>query len=327
MLMDDHDDLCTEQRAPMTLPAFSQSKQCRCGLCFVFLLLIFAVVCVEQAKIATGAVVSNEDARLLEVGRAAKLRFTPAEASSLPAEIKIVSYNMRWRGGSELRELITLLQTDPEIGGAGIIGLQEVDRYRKRSGNIDTARMMAEALGMHYAWAAPPHPPQEQSKQSEDETGVAILSFYPMTDIERLVLPSPGPGGRRRVALGATVQIGERSVRVYSLHGETRISNDKRLEQQHCVLAALARRPQVERAVVLGDFNTIGEGAERKTIELFAKANFHTPIPHNQSTWKTFILKFKLDWLWLRYLQPTDSGIAEHIKLSDHWPLWVNVKL
>jgi hypothetical protein len=34
--------------------------------------------------------------------------------------------------------------------------LQEVDRNKKRTGNVNTARQLAEALGMRYAWAAPP---------------------------------------------------------------------------------------------------------------------------------------------------------------------------
>ncbi len=73
-----------------------------------------------------------------------------------PAEIKIVSYNIRWRGGDELRALIEVLRDDTEIGGAAIIGLQEVDRNKERTDCINTARMMAETLGMYYAWAAPP---------------------------------------------------------------------------------------------------------------------------------------------------------------------------
>ena len=63
---------------------------------------------------------------------------------------------MRWRGGDDLQKLIGLLRTDPDIGAAHIIGLQEVDRAKKRTNNVNTARVLAEALGMHYVWAAPP---------------------------------------------------------------------------------------------------------------------------------------------------------------------------
>ncbi|MDQ3806128.1 MAG: hypothetical protein M3416_20145, partial [Acidobacteriota bacterium] len=116
--------------------------------------------------------------------------------------MKIVSYNIRWRGGEELQEVIELLRADPEVGGAAIIGLQEVDRDKERTKNVNTARAIADALRMHYAWAAPP-----SKEGKEEETGVALLSPHPLSDAVRIVLPHEGPGGRRRVAVGATVHV------------------------------------------------------------------------------------------------------------------------
>ncbi len=82
------------------------------------------------------------DSELLEVGRGGV-----APKAHTPAELKIVSYNIRWRGGDELRELIKLLKDDPEVGGASVIGLQEVDRNKKRTNNINTVKLIAEELG------------------------------------------------------------------------------------------------------------------------------------------------------------------------------------
>src|SRR5688572_10921527 len=101
-------------------------------------------------------------ASLLEVGG----REAAARPAAAPAELKIVSYNIRYRAGDELKRLAALLKDDPEIGGAHVIGLQEVDRNKKRTGNANTARQLAEALGMRYAWAAPP----DTDKDGEEET-------------------------------------------------------------------------------------------------------------------------------------------------------------
>jgi endonuclease/exonuclease/phosphatase family metal-dependent hydrolase len=227
-----------------------------------------------------------------------------------------------------MQRLIELFKSDTEIGHAQIIGLQEVDRNKKRTGNVNTARQMADALGMYYAWAAPPPPPTKDKKPQEEETGVAILSVYPLTDVKRFVLPNEGPGGRRRAAIGATVKIGATSLRVYSIHAEIRTSNERRLQQVGTVIEDLdAHYPQIERAIVLGDFNTITGKDVDGTTELFTNAKFSTPFANDISTWKTFILEFKLDWLWLRNLSPTAHGIDKKIGLSDHWPLWVTVKL
>jgi endonuclease/exonuclease/phosphatase family metal-dependent hydrolase len=266
----------------------------------------------------------SREALLLETGRATKIR-TPSPA---PASIKIISYNIRWRGGEDLRKLIELFKTDREIGRADIIGLQEVDRNKKRTGNQNTALQMAEELGMYYAWTAPPPTPGKDKKPQEEETGVAIMSVYPLKDLQRIVLPNEGPGGRRRVALGATVRIGERDVRVYSVHAEIRISNQQRLEQLKAVIDdAQTHHAKIERVVVLGDFNTITAKDVGETSELFTTAKFNTPFTNNLSTWKTFILELKLDWLWLRGLQATSFGIDKKVRLSDHWPLWAVVAM
>jgi endonuclease/exonuclease/phosphatase family metal-dependent hydrolase len=266
----------------------------------------------------------DADSGLLEIGGAPKAH-APA---AMPEAIRIVSYNIRWRGGEDLQRLIELFKSDAEIGHATIIGLQEVDRNKKRTGNVNTARQMADELGMYYAWAAPPPPPTKDKKPQEEETGVAILSVYPLTDVKRFVLPNEGPGGRRRAAIGATVKIGTTNVRVYSIHAEIRTSNERRLQQIQAVLDDLnAQGKEIERAVVLGDFNTLTGKDVDGTTELFTNAKFSTPFNNNLTTWKTFIIELKLDWLWLRNLSPTSHGIDKRIGLSDHWPLWVTVKL
>jgi endonuclease/exonuclease/phosphatase family metal-dependent hydrolase len=262
----------------------------------------------------------EHESPLLESGKHGKLR------PGMTSEIKVVSYNIRYRSGTELNKLVKLLREDAEIGNATVIGLQEVDRRKKRSGHANTAKIMAEALELNYAWAAPPTAKANQ----EEETGVAILSMYPLSDVRRIVLPHKGPDERRRVGLGATVHISNTAVRVYSLHGETRISVDKRLEQMDAVLQDLKGFPADMPAIVVGDFNTWQPSADRKTIKLFSDAGLHTPFG-GQATFRAralFIpIEMKLDWIWFRRVQVLSYGIDRKIGLSDHWPLWVNVKL
>lgn len=282
------------------------------------------ILCLALAFAFSASALSSslhQNTELFETGKAERLQ-TP---STSPSEIKIVSYNMRWRSGEDLRRIIELLRTDPEIGGAAIIGLQEADRNRKRSGFTNTPRVIAEELGMYYAWAAPPPPPG--SKEREEETGVAILSPYPLTDAQRLVLPHEGPGGRRRAAIGATLRIGSKLIRFYSVHAETRISTDKKLEQLKDVLRDLSNHPKVTSAVVVGDFNTIEGQAIENTTRLFTENGFQTPFPNGMKTWKTFILELKLDWVWLKNLRPYAYGIDKKVKFSDHFPLWVKINL
>jgi endonuclease/exonuclease/phosphatase family metal-dependent hydrolase len=176
---------------------------------------------------------------------------------------------------------------------------------------------------MRYAWAAPP----DTDEDGEEETGVAILSPFPLSDVSRILLTHEGPDGRRRVAVGATVLIGRTPVRVYSVHAETRMPIEKKVEHWRTVLEDLKRFPKVERAVVLGDFNTIKGKDVRAARRLFTGAGFHTPFPDSEETFKVLFLDFKLDWIWLRGLKAGDYGIDKEIGLSDHWPLWVRARL
>jgi endonuclease/exonuclease/phosphatase family metal-dependent hydrolase len=263
------------------------------------------------------------DSLLLESGKAATTRKHHATTDD---EIKIISYNIRWRGGDELKHLAKLLHEDPEIGGAAILALQEVDRHKKRTGNNNTVKALADELGLHYAWAAPP----SAKPTDEEETGVAILSVYPLSDVRRIVLPHPGPNHRRRVALGATVEIDNRKWRVYSAHAETRISLDKKSEQYKAVLEDLAQYPSDMPAIIMGDLNTWQPNAGRKTTKVFTDAGLKTPC-RSESTLRFRMLfvpiELKLDWVWLRGLEAESCGVDRKIGISDHWPLWTSVRL
>ena len=264
----------------------------------------------------------GNDVSLLESGQGTSIR----KQTAAPAEIKVISYNIRWRGGDDLKTLIKLLQEDPEIGCASILALQEVDRHKKRTGHHNTVKTIADALGMYYAWAAPP----TAKATDEEETGVAILSIYPLSDVQRIVLPHPGPGERRRVALGATVEMNNRKWRVYSAHAETRIKIGKKLEQYKAVLDDLAHFPADMPAIIMGDFNTWEPNVDGKVTKLFSDAGLKTPFGDN-STFRRKVLfmpiELKLDWVWLRGLEAATFGIDRKIEVSDLWPLWTNVKM
>src|SRR6201988_3908470 len=209
--------------------------------------LFLTTLALGLVLLALGVQVKTDNATppkaLLETGQAAKINAPPATG-----EVTLVSYNIRWRTGAELDQIAAWLKSQ----NATIIALQEVDRGKKRTGKNNNARALAESLGMYYAWAAPP--PAKQT--GEEETGVELLSSFPLTAITPMVLPQKGPGGRWRAALGATVKIGKTNLRVYSVHSETRISQNQKLDQYRAVLEDLRKFPPSTPAVVMGDFNT-----------------------------------------------------------------------
>ena len=285
-----------------------------------FLPLTFVQETSVPAKQTTKQSDPSDNSVLIELGQAAKLRH-----SSPSGEMRVVSYNIRWRSGEDLKKIIRLFREDKEIGNPTVVALQEVDRQKERSGKTNTAKLLADELGLYYAWAAPP----TSQSDSEEETGVAILSTYPLSEVCRIVLPHEGPGKRRRVALGASIKAGDNQIRIYSVHAETRISMDKKLDQLNIVLADLKEHSHGP-AIIMGDFNTWQSDAAPKTIKLFSDAGFSTPFG-SQKTFSQKVLfvpvNFRLDWIWMKGFEALNHGIDRDIEISDHWPLWTSVKV
>ncbi len=68
--------------------------------------------------------------------------------------MKIVTYNIQFGLGKDGR--FDLERVASEVDGADIIALQEVERYWKRSGNIDQPARLGKFLDRYY-WAYGPY--------------------------------------------------------------------------------------------------------------------------------------------------------------------------
>jgi endonuclease/exonuclease/phosphatase family metal-dependent hydrolase len=279
-------------------------------------LLILTMISSLQTN--QGQTDNRQNNSLLECGAAQRIVET-----KLRDEITFISYNIRWRSGKELEQIIDWLK---ERRGQApmIVALQEVDRAKPRSSSVNNAKQIADALGLYYAWSAPA--PAGTAKPNEEETGVELLSPYPLTDVTRIVLPNAGPGGRQRIAIAATVKVGETSIRIYSVHSETRLPIVKKIEQLRAVLTDLDRFPKRMPAAVLGDFNSWELPSIEGIRKLFTEAGFSTPLPDDESTFYRkalmFDVKLKLDWIWLRGFKAQSYGIDRKLTVSDHFPLW-----
>jgi endonuclease/exonuclease/phosphatase family metal-dependent hydrolase len=117
---------------------------------------------------------------------------------------------------------------------ADVVALQEVDRDLPRSGRVDQARVLAEALGMSF-WFAPallgtpgtpggrggPGDPEGVDPGADDPGGpaygIALLSRLPLGQVELVRLPRGGDE-EPRVAQVAEVAVGDRRLTVTGTH-------------------------------------------------------------------------------------------------------------
>lgn len=141
-----------------------------------------------------------------------------------------------------------------------VVALQEVDRGRSRSAYADQTRWLGEHLGYYYAFA--PAYSQLQENGSDGEYGNALLSRYPITDVQVINLDpgvkEPAPRHRwiePRCCFVARIEA-ETPVQVMGLHLSTVFEQRVQpLEQVADLVEANAGLP----TVLMGDFNATHE--------------------------------------------------------------------
>ncbi len=270
---------------------------------------------------AATAVQSGEDEPYPDHTLLRQGSFAQARTPALPEVVRLVSYNLHGPPTQRIETMISTLREEPSIRDAAVLLLQEVNRGHRGSGSLDLDEVLAERLGMHYAYAFENFHPR-----GGGERGLAILSRVPLREVRRVLLPVVGPDRRRRIALGATVDLEGLRMRVYTLHLETRISTENRGRQIQGVLEDAARYPGMP-VVIMGDFNTITGSSRRKMFQLMEGAGYTCPLPGDEKTFQQkFFFRFKLDWIWVKGIEPLAAGVEGHVEVSDHRPLWVDFR-
>ncbi len=164
--------------------------------------------------------------------------------------MKIVTYNIRY--GIGIDDRLDLPRIARELEGADIIGLQEVDRFWRRSGDVDQAEELARLLG-DYHWVYGQGLDMDASFRDESgafvnrrrQHGEMILSRYPIVSSRIFPLPKMGSITRHAIQaalLEAVVDAPTGPLRVYNVH-LFYWSPDFALEQARFVCRRMAAAP------------------------------------------------------------------------------------
>jgi endonuclease/exonuclease/phosphatase family metal-dependent hydrolase len=218
-----------------------------------------------------------------------------------------------------------------------VLALQEADKRTKRTGGHHVAEELAAELGMHYAHegAGIPRGVKPVKRQwwldfeepidlhDSGDTGVALLSRLPLTDVTRIDLPWQECQWRPRLAIAATITVGTQDVRIFNAHVDPHAAVDGQLAQ----LEAIATQTEATTlpTIVLGDFNTLSREKCIETREFLEARGYTTPFPTGTATWRTVGLKMHADWIFVRGVKIERWGVAKPLNVSDHWPIWAEV--
>jgi len=228
--------------------------------------------------------------------------------------VKVVSYNIKL--GKEIDRAISELTGVPELCGADIILLQEMDS--------EGTEEIARELGYNYVYF-----PAAIHTKHDREFGNAILTRWPITDSWKLLLPHRDPVRKnRRIAAVATIAVGECEILTYSVHTEmVWLALDRRIAQVDSVIRSVSEiHPHV---IIGGDFNTESDHYVGVAEDLFAGAGFvraSRGVGPTAKAGPAGLFDLRFDHIFTRGFSVIDRGKVEDIEASDHLPIWVDLK-
>ena len=242
------------------------------------------------------------------------------------ANLSVVSLNLDRE--QNVTRILKELKRAPGFGDADFYLLQEAVRQEKATTGV--ADEWAAKLGyrVEFQPAFSPSPGLIE--------GIAILSRYPLTQVEVMHLAHYDLRfrTRSRIGLAVTAETPFGRVRVVDVHLDSRLNVWERETQ----LRPLAEKASQFTAPVIfgGDFNTsdmrwIGHTLpvpfvdnQRQTIrELMARFGFTTPFAGSRPTHDLFGLQ--LDWIFLKGFESTATRI-QPVKFSDHHAIRATIR-
>ena len=308
----------------------------------------------------------NRDRLCMGSGGATRLdcRIEGANFTAQPAtpkdEIVVCTYNVE--RGRRLEDQLRAFAGDAGMPPPDVLLINEADRGCTRSGNRNVAREYARALGLCYVYGVefielPRLWGPGGSVRRRCEHGNAIVSRFPLGNV-RLIrhqrtrswhgtvqrvlhVGEPRLGGR--VALAADVRIGERMLRVYSVHfesghrGHGASSSDAYREAQARELIEDAS--ELQRGVVIGGDMNVGrylelragdespEPATRALVEA-GYEDAHAALPRGERA--TTDSGLAIDLIFGLGVRFAGSGVGPRGVwggLSDHLPVWARLSL
>jgi len=235
---------------------------------------------------------------------------TSADANK-PQPVRVVSYNIKHGHGMDgkvdlARIAAVLKKLQPDF-----VGLQEVDLVCSRSGKTNQINDLAEMTSMHPGFGS-------FMKYQGGHYGMAILSRYPLRNVESLRLPG---GNEPRVALLAEAQLPNgSSVLLVNVHFDW-VRDDKYRFAQASLLAehlATVKTP----FILLGDFN---DDPDSRTLALFDKLSLRTQKPkEDRFTIPSDKPSREIDFIFCAPAKSWQVGRVEVITepvASDHRPV------
>ncbi len=224
-----------------------------------------------------------------------------------PVELRVLSFNTHRSTGTLNAVAEEILEVDPDI-----VLLQEVDRRMVRSGAVDQAEVLADAVGMDGSFSS-------NLARGAGHYGTLILSRFDIVQQGRIPLVR-SPRSETRGLQWVTLEVSGQAVRVYNTHLDATRA-DVRLAQARQVAGILAEDDLP--TILGGDLNAWPASA---AVAAISDQLTDTWTAAGQGRSATSRGGKKIDYLFVRGLRPLLSQVATS-GASDHHRLWADLRL
>jgi endonuclease/exonuclease/phosphatase family metal-dependent hydrolase len=229
------------------------------------------------------------------------------EQFRVPVDLRVLSFNTHRSTGTLNAIAEEILQVDPDV-----VLLQEVDRKMLRTGGVDQAEVLADAVGMDGSFSS-------NLVRGAGQYGTLILSRFDIVQQGRIPLVR-SPRAEARGLQWVTVEVSGQAVRVYNTHLDA-TRPDVRLAQARQVAGILAADDVP--TILGGDLNAWPASA---AVAVIGTQLTDTWTAAGQGRAETSRGGKKIDYVFVRGLRPLLSQVAAS-GASDHNRLWVDLRL
>jgi endonuclease/exonuclease/phosphatase family metal-dependent hydrolase len=204
---------------------------------------------------------------------------------------------------------------------ADVVGLQELDRSRARSGGADQAGLIAEQLGWYHYF----HP---ALRTGDEHFGNAILSRYPLTLRRTCDLPGKSPFFCRENRSAISMEVETPLGLVHLINTHFGLGRNERLLQAQWLLSAEWLGPATPETpfIVLGDFNSLPGSRTHRALAKDLRDVRNLVEPGGpRGTFPTSLPRFAVDHIFINDAVRPLSLTVHRTPLariaSDHFPL------
>lgn len=230
--------------------------------------------------------------------------------------LRIGSYNIA--NGRQVAHSMRIIAEDILAQNLDIVGIQEVDRFAKRSSYIDTMKLLSKFTGYeYYYYTKTINIDGDAAKYGQEgEYGTGILSKYPILESESTLLSS---GKHEQRAYGyAKIDVNGTIINFFNTH----LSYEDYATRTKQFTELAERLKDVPNCILTGDFNIDGFSNYVPLMDFMKLACKYAGHPVTFPSKGTTIDN-------ILYSNEFKLGDVDSVKNnhSDHYLLWAELKL